>query len=440
MKKIIFHIGTNKTGTTTLQDSFAKSRARLESSGILYPDLSRYTHHTQLIFSVLEDEEYTGAFGRNTPEGVQASKEISERLWSKLEEQVAQSACHTLVLSTEYAFGMRPQAWERMSARLAAFGDELHLVGYFRSPASHFNSSQQQVLKYGHTIESPCKPIPYKGKIQKLKARAGAQSIRVNLFDRKSLKGGDIIEDFVGQIEDICGTKLPEIDHMNDNESVSAEAVRLLYAFNKRAFPNSRRPGNPTSKVLLGCIKEAEARIKGLQRPKLRARIKQTIDAVNMDEAIWLRDEMRIVFPDFDFNADAKAPDAFETDVGKRHLRPEDVFEGLNGDTLLHLQAEVLKTLFDKVFEIRGQAGKRIPQARKEGVTPTISHLTEMYFPNRRKAGVIWENYRRMFQKTLMRYGAALPDMADLSAESIADILSFVMFEMIKVIRKSNAA
>lgn len=40
MAKLILHIGAHKTGTTSLQRSFSKSRANLDKFGVLYPELS----------------------------------------------------------------------------------------------------------------------------------------------------------------------------------------------------------------------------------------------------------------------------------------------------------------------------------------------------------------------------------------------------------------
>jgi len=45
MAKLVLHIGTHKTGTTSLQDQLFQSRESLAAQGIIYPDLSPHSGH-----------------------------------------------------------------------------------------------------------------------------------------------------------------------------------------------------------------------------------------------------------------------------------------------------------------------------------------------------------------------------------------------------------
>lgn len=42
MTKVILHVGTHKTGTTSIQAALAASRPALQAAGILYPDVSPF--------------------------------------------------------------------------------------------------------------------------------------------------------------------------------------------------------------------------------------------------------------------------------------------------------------------------------------------------------------------------------------------------------------
>ncbi|MEM8693494.1 MAG: hypothetical protein AAGG57_16620 [Pseudomonadota bacterium] len=50
MAKVIFHIGTHKTASTTIQDTFWWNNALLEEHGLAYPRLSHVTGHHGLLF------------------------------------------------------------------------------------------------------------------------------------------------------------------------------------------------------------------------------------------------------------------------------------------------------------------------------------------------------------------------------------------------------
>jgi len=49
MARLILHIGTHKTATTTIQNSFHANRKLLAQHGLIYPDLGRAAGHHGLV-------------------------------------------------------------------------------------------------------------------------------------------------------------------------------------------------------------------------------------------------------------------------------------------------------------------------------------------------------------------------------------------------------
>ncbi len=49
MAKVVLHMGTHKTATTTVQDTLHANRPLLERHGVIYPDLGRHTGHHGLL-------------------------------------------------------------------------------------------------------------------------------------------------------------------------------------------------------------------------------------------------------------------------------------------------------------------------------------------------------------------------------------------------------
>ncbi len=50
MSRVVLHIGTHKTATTTIQDMFHKNAALLEQHGVIYPRIGRVTGHHGLVY------------------------------------------------------------------------------------------------------------------------------------------------------------------------------------------------------------------------------------------------------------------------------------------------------------------------------------------------------------------------------------------------------
>ncbi|MFN3938582.1 MAG: hypothetical protein ACK4KW_13520 [Gemmobacter sp.] len=89
MKRLVLHIGTHKTATTTVQDTFANNAALLRRHGLIYPRLSRFTGHHGLVtdWNRLPDQFHP-------PGG-------SRALWRGLASDFGQDGATVLVSSEE---------------------------------------------------------------------------------------------------------------------------------------------------------------------------------------------------------------------------------------------------------------------------------------------------------------------------------------------------
>ena len=380
----------------------SSAREDLAERGILYPKLGTHSHQTQLIFSFLDDEEFPRDFGRSSDAGVEKSVQRAEQLWEKLENLISDGDYHTLILSSEYAFGMRPLSWKRMADKLRTIAAELHLVGYYRSPASHYKSGQQQVLKFGCQIESPFRLLNYKSNVVKLREHAKPDSLYVGQFGVASLKNGNIVDDFVAWLDDIGGYGIGPLETKNTNESLSAETVRVLYDFNKRLFPDRRIPGNDTSKILLEALARAETRVSSTTKLELRPEIMDAVDAAHKKDVEWLRDEMGLLFEDYNFEAKTALSDEVQHRVEAGTLTPDDIFKPINPSDVRAIKVELLKDLIDQVLEVRGQSGTPVPPPHADKLDARVSSLTDAIFPPQEQMPLSLLNYRRTLQKGLI--------------------------------------
>lgn len=99
--KTILHIGTNKTGSSSIQESFAAGAAKFSENGIYYPVLDKFVHHTQLSFCFTEPDEMIGIFGRTDNEKIKLSEENAERYWKIIYTDLEGNSYKYFVLKLE---------------------------------------------------------------------------------------------------------------------------------------------------------------------------------------------------------------------------------------------------------------------------------------------------------------------------------------------------
>ncbi|GAB2885714.1 hypothetical protein ACCI51_00135 [Microbulbifer echini] len=84
---VYFHIGTHKTGTTSIQSLLHNNKDKLFENGILYPESgsTKTNAHHNLVYESVSSWKYKSAFGG----------------WSELEREVSEKQCDKVVLSAE---------------------------------------------------------------------------------------------------------------------------------------------------------------------------------------------------------------------------------------------------------------------------------------------------------------------------------------------------
>ena len=137
--RLILHIGTHKTATSTLQALMAKERGNLLQAGVCYPRTDHPGHvdqnkHSALATALLQDDA-----GFHTE-------------WARVRAEFDGSKAHTLVLSAEGLSGptkSRTDPLDRL--RLAAQGFDVLAVCLLRRQDSFVESLWNQRCKNGRT-------------------------------------------------------------------------------------------------------------------------------------------------------------------------------------------------------------------------------------------------------------------------------------------------
>ena len=135
MARIVLHIGTHKTATTTVQDTLAANRALLAEHGIIYPKLDRFAgHHTLATHWIKLPEIYSGAVPARAH-------------WQALVDDYARTDA-TVLVSSEELSRWQPNSvdFAELSEILAPF-EERTIVCTLRNQVSYLQSIFLQICR-----------------------------------------------------------------------------------------------------------------------------------------------------------------------------------------------------------------------------------------------------------------------------------------------------
>jgi hypothetical protein len=325
--KTIFHIGTPKTGTTTLQNSLHEARGALARHGILYPSLAELGHRNQhpLVINVLPPEKLPRQF-RFRPQ--HDLDRLASRSATMVAAEIEARRPDHLLLSSEYFNrDFTPEERSRQKALLERFGvSDLVFSVYIRRPSSHYLSLLTQGLRQSSRIR-PIQPLNIRQRIENLRASFPGAEVVPAIFEREALVGGDIVTDFVARFLVPIGVARSEVPTLAEaNVSVSGESTDILGAFRGAFFPGQDNKPEKAASRLFEELAGIEARL-GHRRPRLRPDVAHYLDTAS-DYVSWLRDAYGLEFPGYDYDcALHPAPerpevrslaDVIEIDVGYR--------------------------------------------------------------------------------------------------------------------------
>ena len=232
-RQAILQIGTEKTGTTTLQTFLAANRDRLAERGFLYPRFCGEINHTGLAAYALDadrPDELKHPFGGLGPEDVPAMR-------ARLERRAAAelTGAQTVIFCGEHCHSrlVTPGEVGRLRDFLAGFFDEVRISVYLRRQDQIALSLYSTKLKSGvvpeRVLPVPARADPYFNYDRFLalwEDAFGREALTVRLFDRQSLVGGSIVDDFLATWAIGPGEAFRAVP--NENGSVSIAAQEFL--------------------------------------------------------------------------------------------------------------------------------------------------------------------------------------------------------------------
>lgn len=252
--KAIVHIGTEKTGTTSIQKFLFQNRRKLRAAGFHFLQSAGSTNNRALpAYFVAEDryDDFYRDVGIITRE---AKAEFRKQFLEKFEHEIRSlpKSVHTVIVSSEH-FHSRLRSTEEVDKVYEFFTtyfDEIKIVCYLRDQVSTCASFYSTGLKSGNPSTfteffQRCTPenyyFNYYSVLSNWERCFGFDSLDVSLFSRKSFLNNSLLDDFTSKLDPaLIGVLNSEIDI--ENESLNPLGQALARGLNL-AFPvRSSRP------------------------------------------------------------------------------------------------------------------------------------------------------------------------------------------------------
>ena len=237
--KAIIHIGMSKTGSSSIQQTFARVTNRQFTENppnILYPGGGgNHSFLTALLF--MKDPLRNPGFKARglTADDIEVMKKEKK---AELISQMKASNAETFVMSSELLSSFTAGRVKKMKMFMDRHFEDTQILAYVRPPVGYMTSVFQQRLK-GNLTDLELVWPKYRKCFESMDEVFGKENVHLKVFDRKTLYKGDVVADCAKFI----GFELEPDQIINKNESLSLEATALLYI--QRKYGGGFKAGSP---------------------------------------------------------------------------------------------------------------------------------------------------------------------------------------------------
>jgi hypothetical protein len=220
-RTVYLHIGTHKTGTSSIQtafNGFSNPHIRYASLGAPNHSLALHT-----LFAQHPERHHLHV---NNQRGAAEVDVFRKTVARNLERELAVDG--DLILSGEDLCELKRDEVQELAAYFASRSARVRVIAYYRDPLGFSASSLQQRVKAG--LDEFCLIQPeYRRRIEHYVEVFGRENCDLRRFDRRAFPEGSVVRDFAGHL----GIDSGAVAAVSTNTSMSAQAVSCLLYMNR---------------------------------------------------------------------------------------------------------------------------------------------------------------------------------------------------------------
>lgn len=257
MKRALIHIGTGKTGTTSIQAGLGGARPERFGVGYPRPEPFAATPNQNFLAVVYRTFERLPRGYASMFEGDRAAfEDCRTRLRASWEQALAGN--DKLVVSGEFLGNFSARAIEAFKADLDSHGfEDVTIVVYVREPASFYLSLAQQLVKASHELR-PLKDFVYRFRKTIRDWNRLFPKVRVFSYDQHKEEERGVIGSFEGLLDDAIGVSFRLESEGRANTSMGLNGFQTLIRYRKKFYPDEPNRFRPDSDRLLRTILSVE--------------------------------------------------------------------------------------------------------------------------------------------------------------------------------------
>ena len=234
---LVVHIGSGKTGTSSIQQLLRRNRDVFARHGTLVPRSPGDGRHIQLGLYIKPDSALTGRLSWRQS-GFASPAEFRTDFRRRFSTEIDESGLSRVLLSDEGVYASSEQAMEGLRGLADDFARSLRLVVYLRRQDDHLCSRYQQSVKTGcverltdWVADDQDWLYDYAARLHRFDRVVEPTDLVVRPFEPGRFVGGSLFQDFLDAVGvDIRPEELVQVP--DRNQSLDAESVEFLRQLN----------------------------------------------------------------------------------------------------------------------------------------------------------------------------------------------------------------